>query len=448
MSGAGPALDLRKGLAARMLPLAVLVALIVACAAPLAYLRLTFETLRAQAAGEAGQIAAEIRREVEERPVLWRYGSFKLLDHLRAAAASRGLSGIAVVDREGVPIDLGLGPPPPGGVLWASAPIALHGEAVARVWVAADPGPAEAGALRLLGGFGPLALVLAALVFWLPVRAIGRAEARIAALVDHLGRAREALAALNAGLEEQVAARSAELRAAYETLRAKEEHLRELSSRAVAMQEAERRVIARELHDSAGQALTAIRIHLQLIGQSAHAPEVVRRLADKTLTIADATLEEIRRAVALLGPAILDDVGLVAALGRVCDDFRDGGLQVDARVDLPRRGLTPALESTIYRVCQEALTNVARHAEAGAVTLTASADERRVIVEIVDDGRGFDPAVASARSHGLVGMRERVELLGGTLTVTSAPGAGATVRAEIPRLSVSRDGDDSALVVA
>ena len=191
--------------------------------------------------------------------------------------------------------------------------------------------------------------------------------ARAARRIDH---SQAALARFNQTLEQQVAERSSQLRAAYAQLQAKEERLRELSSRAVLLQEAERRVIARELHDSAGQALTAIRINLQIIAQLAEAgargAEKVAGLAARTLTIADATLEEIRRAVSMLGPAILDDVGLVAAIQRLCDDLGErADTTIDCELDAPpASGLSPALESACYRVIQEALTNVTRHARA------------------------------------------------------------------------------------
>ncbi|MEZ4454761.1 MAG: sensor histidine kinase [Nannocystaceae bacterium] len=448
-----PSLALRRTLAARLLPLAVLLTLVVAAAAPLAYFALALRALAVQARGTAVQIAREIGREVEERPILWRYDTLKLAQHLHSVADDAGLLAVGVVDLEGRPVDVGVGfdEAETRPVLWVDAPLVLHGETVAVVWVAADPDAAGRGALLLLAGFGALGLVLGALVYFLPMRAIGRAEDRIVALIDRLARAREALEAQSQTLEEQVIARSAELRAAYEAIRGKEEHLRQIASRSVALQEAERRVIARELHDSAGQALTAIRIHLQLIAQSRESPEAVARLADKTMTITDATLEEIRRAVAMLGPAILDDVGLEAALERLCDDLReDGRTEIELHVDLPSGGLTPALESTIYRLTQEALTNIARHASACSVQVEIVAEDAEVRLTIRDDGRGFEVAAALARgrSRGLVGMRERVELLGGVLELRSAPGEGAVVTAHLPRLSLAGDGDDSAIVVA
>ncbi|HFE47225.1 MAG TPA: sensor histidine kinase [Nannocystis exedens] len=455
-TGKDSGLALHRTLGARLLPLAVLLALVVSTTAPLAYLALTLEGVRVAAESRAHEIARELRREVEERPILWRYGSAKLFTHLNHTATSAGLLTIAVVDRDGRPIDLdldlGTRAPPQVPALWVSAPLTLHGEPVADVWVAADPRPAIGGALRLLLGFGILGLGVGGLVYWLPMRAIGRAESRIVALIDRLGRAHSALEELNATLELQVAERSHELLVAYETLRGKEEHLRALSGRAVALQEAERRVIARELHDSAGQALTAIRIHLQLIAQSCESPEVVARLAVKTQTITDATLEEIRRAVTMLGPAILDDVGLEAAIERLCDDLReDDHLNIIADVELrDGRPLTPALESTIYRLVQESLTNIARHAQAREARVEIVPTSEAVLLTIRDDGCGFSvkEAIGKSRSHGLIGMRERAELLGGDLEIRSRPGEGTVVTARLPHFSVASDGDDSALIVA
>jgi two-component system sensor histidine kinase UhpB len=181
----------------------------------------------------------------------------------------------------------------------------------------------------------------------------------------------------------------------------------------------------------------------------------IEGLAGRTLTIADATLEEIRRAVSLLGPAILDDVGLVAAIQRLCDDFGErSDLRIDCELDLPERsGLSPALESVCYRVAQEALTNVARHAEATQVDVRLALHPHTVHLEIRDNGRGLDPAApprprGATGGRGLVGMRERVELLGGTIQITGSPGAGTRVIVDLPQVTLSEDGDDTAVVVA
>jgi signal transduction histidine kinase len=456
-------LRLRRYLSARMLPLAVLLAVLVSLSAPLAYFALTVRTLRTGARATAAQVASAIGREIQDRPVLWRYDSIKLLAHIRAYTDEPSIARIEVVDRSGVRVPLGdepLGAAASGqALLWESAPIEINEQVVGHVWTGAVLDDARAGALLLLIPFGALGLGLAALIYFIPGQAMARAERRI----EH---SRDQLARFNQTLEQQVALRSSELRAAYAQLQAKEERLRELSSRALLLQEAERRVIARELHDSAGQALTAIRINLQIIAQLAEAgsskAEAVARLASRTLTIADATLEEIRRAVIMLGPAILDDVGLVAAIQRLCDDFGERseanapsspGLAIECELDdMPEAGLSPALESACYRVIQEALTNVARHAHATEVRVRLVLEPREIHLEVQDNGRGFDPAagrVAGAPGgRGLVGMRERVELLGGTIRIDTRPGAGTRVRVDLPQVTLSEDGDDTAVVVA
>jgi len=475
--------SLRRYLAARMLPLAVLLAVLVSLSAPLAYFTLTTRTLRTRAHATAVQVADAISREIQERPILWRYDSLKLLAHIRAYTEEPSIARIEIADPDGARVRLDaepIGDPAAGGLLlWESAPIKLNAQVVGHAWAGAVLDEARAGALLLLIPFGALGVGLAALIYFIPGRAMARAERRIAA-------SQAALARFNQTLEQQVAERSLELRGAYDQLQAKEERLRELSSRAVLLQEAERRIIARELHDSAGQALTAIRINLQIIAQLAQSvpsdmstetgtsPKPADNLADKptnkpadkpankiaglagrTLTIADATLEEIRRAVSLLGPAILDDVGLVAAIQRLCDDFGErADLRIDCELDLPERsGLSPALESVCYRVAQEALTNVARHAEATQVDVRLALHAHTIHLEIRDNGRGLDPAApprprGATGGRGLVGMRERVELLGGTIQIDGRPGAGTRVIVDLPQVTLSEDGDDTAVVVA
>ena len=459
-------LGLRRYLTARMLPLAVLIAVLVSLSAPLAYFALTARTLRTRAHGTASQVAAAVSAEIQERPVLWRYDSLKLLAHIRAYTEDRSIARIEVVDRSGVRVPLDdepIGVVTGETLLWESAPIMINEQRVGHVWAGAVLADARAGALLLLLPFAALGLGLGALVYFIPGRAMTRAERRIDALITRLEHSQASLARFNLTLEQQVAARSSELKAAYEQLQAKEGHLRELSSRAVLLQEAERRVIARELHDSAGQALTAIRINLQIIAQLAEVDdastsstraEKVARLAARTLTIADATLEEIRRAVSMLGPAILDDVGLVAAIQRLCDDFGERAeLRIDCELDdPPAAGLSPALESVCYRVTQEALTNVARHADANRVHVRLTVGPKISLV-IRDNGRGFAPGAPRGSSgavggRGLVGMRERVELLGGTIHIDSRPGEGTSVTVDLPQVTLSADGDDTAVVVA
>src|SRR5690606_32169682 len=211
----------------------------------------------------------------------------------------------------------------------------------------------RSGALRMLLVFGLLGAALAGLMYWLPLRAMGRVEDEIEALLGQLRDSRKALSTLAENLEQQVEERSPDLSRALAELKDKEQNLRELSTRAVSMQEAERRAIARELHDSAGQSLTAVRIHMQLIeGLAAAASdgggtERLVELAARTTLMVDETLEEIRRAVNTLGPAVLDDVGLAEAIERACIDLSERlEIEVECDVQLPEAGLAPALETS------------------------------------------------------------------------------------------------------
>lgn len=436
----GPRLRLRGYLGARLGPLALLLVAVVAISAPVAFYVLGIRAARVQARATAEQFAAVVRLEAEQRPLLWKYDSPKMLAHLRTYDdAQEHIEHIAVVDAQGQSIDLhgetdyvALVERP---VVWESTSVVVNNDRVAAIWVATSTAEVRQGALRMLLLFGVLGAGLAGLMYWLPLRAMGRVEEEIEALLDQLRESRAALSALAENLEHQVEARSSDLSRALAELKDKEQNLRELSTRAVSMQEAERRAIARELHDSAGQSLTAIRIHLQLLESLSAGNTKATELAGRTTVMVDETLEEIRRAVNTLGPAVLDDVGLAAAIERACLDLSERlEIEVDYDVELPPEGLAPALETSCYRVVQETLTNITRHAQPSLVSVRLRVEGGAAIVRVHDDGRGFDPeaALRAGRSRGLVGMRERAELLGGELTIDSAPGEGTTVTAVIP----------------
>ncbi len=443
----GPRLRLRGYLGARLGPLALLLAVVVAISAPVAVYVLGTRAARVQASATAQQFAAVVRREAEQRPLLWKYDSPKMLAHLRTYDdAQVQIEHIAVVDDRGQSIDSGgeldYATLATRAIAWESAPVMVNNERVAEVWVAASTAEVQTGALRMLLLFGLIGLGLAGLMYWLPLRAMGRVEEEIETLLAQLRESRAALRALAANLEQQVEARSSDLSRALAELKDKEKNLRELSTRAVSMQEAERRAIARELHDSAGQSLTAIRIHLQLMeglagGAADNAASGGRlgELAGRTTSMVDDTLEEIRRAVNTLGPAVLDDVGLAEAIERACIDLSERlEIEVDCQVELGTASLAPAIETSCYRVVQETLTNITRHAQPSRVEVWVRIHGGVATVRVRDDGRGFDPeaAIRAGRSRGLVGMRERAELLGGELRIDSAPGEGATVTAVIP----------------
>lgn len=211
--------------------------------------------------------------------------------------------------------------------------------------------------------------------------------------------------------------------------------MQSLSRRLVDAQESERRNIARELHDEAGQALVSLRFGLRLlereIGQSARVAGRVTELVAQT----DAVIDGLHRLAADLRPVSLDHLGLDAALRQYA---RTAAAKFGIEVHFKARGFTrerlPAgVETALYRVVQEAMTNVIRHAQATRVDLLAERRGDRVLVMVEDDGIGFDADQGKPAGHfGLLGLRERAEALGGTLTIESAPGAGTTVVVEVP----------------
>jgi signal transduction histidine kinase len=146
-----------------------------------------------------------------------------------------------------------------------------------------------------------------------------------------------------------------------------------------------------------------------------------------------ATLQDVRRLAVELRPAALDDFGLVPAIERLGDlSGEQGGVSIDVRSDLGDRRLPAEAETVLYRITQEAMTNILKHADAKLVRVHLSRSERDATLVVQDDGKGFDPGRVSDGSVGLVGMRERIALLGGRLTIESTEGAGTMLTAEVP----------------
>jgi signal transduction histidine kinase len=224
-------------------------------------------------------------------------------------------------------------------------------------------------------------------------------------------------------------------RAEAATLEARQQ-LEALSTRLIEVQEDERREIARELHDEIGQALTLIKIKLQKAAQQ-HGRELESLLVD-CIGIADHTIKQVRDISLDLRPPLLDDLGLEAALEWTLQRREQAaGWRTIIAADPLARRLAPEIETACFRIAQEALTNVARHAQATVVEvqLHIIGDELELVVR--DNGRGFDPRAVKLRpaeraSLGLVSMRERAGLVGGRFVVNTSDGAGTEVRAAFP----------------
>jgi len=207
---------------------------------------------------------------------------------------------------------------------------------------------------------------------------------------------------------------------------------RDALRRAVQAQEVERRRLARELHDETGQALTSILLGLGAV-ERAETTDEAHAAAAELRTLVVETLQDVRRLAVELRPSALDDFGLEPALRRLGQSVREaGGLDVQVETMLGGERLAPDVETAVYRSVQEALTNVIKHANAARASIVVTRKPDGVLVMIEDDGRGFDPAASRDGGLGLLGMRERVELLDGTLQVEAEPGQGTTLIVTLP----------------
>ena len=239
-------------------------------------------------------------------------------------------------------------------------------------------------------------------------------------------------------IAEQVARITEENAALLERLAESEKRFRRISRAVLQLQEEERTRISRDLHDGIGQSLTALRIQLELLEQ---------RVAERDLTLspdaasarelAESCLAEVRQLARLLRPPMLDDLGLGPTLRWLARTLQEKtGVAIELRLEGDEGRADPAVETIVYRLVQEALTNVVKHAAASSAVVTVSKETGRIRVRVEDTGRGFDTSqilsAAEETGLGVRGMRDRVQFFNGRFVVRSAPGSGTVVEAEIP----------------
>jgi signal transduction histidine kinase len=221
-----------------------------------------------------------------------------------------------------------------------------------------------------------------------------------------------------------------------EEARTERDRLRaQLLERVILAQEDERKRISRELHDETGQALTALMVGLRAVRD--HCPDpAIRARATELRELASQTLDEVHNLALELRPSVLDDLGLVAALDHYVADYSQ---RYEIQVDFAVSGIEPnrlpaPIEIALYRIIQESLTNVGRHAEATTASVLIEVRNSRVITIIEDNGRGFDPSKneGTRTKLGLYGMQERVKLLGGSFTIESTAGSGTSIFIDFP----------------
>lgn len=222
-------------------------------------------------------------------------------------------------------------------------------------------------------------------------------------------------------------ARTDELRQERELLR------KQLLEGVITAQEDERRRIARELHDSTSQSLTSLKVGLRALETTCECPQTPPRF-ENLRQVLDQTLDDVHSLAVQLRPALLDDLGLAAALERFLQEWQSRHkIMADTAIHLKGQRLPESVETALYRIVQEALTNVARHAGAHTVSVLVERHRDELITVIEDDGVGFDEIETQRGPHlGLLGIRERAELLGGSLAVESEPGQGASLFIRIP----------------
>jgi signal transduction histidine kinase len=348
---------LTRPFARRLLPLVLVASGLFAVVVPLAH-HLDVRNRAVLDARERGQRVAHFLAEaVRDRPLLWRYDAAKLSGRLQ----QEGLLGAPLVVRDRMNRAVPLGGPSAMSVAWAKVPVEVDGIPVATIWSGAPLGPLRSESLRLFAGCLLLAAVLGALLFLFPVRTVARAEERIAAL---------------------------------------------LAERRVALQDEERRRIARELHDGAGQALTAARLQLLALRRRGLAAEDAAQVEHHL----DEALEEVRRSTSALLPAPLAALGFLGAVRKHCASYaRATGLDISLEVPDQLPELPGPMAAGLYRIVQEALHNTVRHAGAARASVRVSHGPEALSLEFDDDGRGF-PDQASSQS-----IRERVAGLGGAV---------------------------------
>ena len=361
----------------RLAPLVVGASVVIATCAPAVHFLQKRSELLTTARVQAALVATVLRREIDIRPRLWRYDAAKLDERLVAEGLGRAC--VVARDADGADVPLHTGPPP-RVALWGRAVVVRDGAVVASVWVALDAAPLLVGTAWLALGFALLALTLGAILYLLPMRAVAVAEGRITALLGQL---------------------------------------------ALTLQEEDRRRIARDLHDGAGQALTAARLRLLALRKRAADGPLAADLPAIAAHLDDA-IEEVRRSTSALSPAALTELGFIGALVRQCETVAAAaGIRVECRLPPTLPPLAPHVETACYRMVQEALTNTARHAGARRawVEIGVSGGELRLIVG--DDGRGVSAGDApSSAGHGLEGIRDRATLLGGSARLSPATAEG------------------------
>jgi len=247
--------------------------------------------------------------------------------------------------------------------------------------------------------------------------------------VTYWKKAEDQLRRFNTLLEAQVKEKTAEITQSNADLRALASHLQDI-------REEERAAMAREVHDELGQQLTGLKMDLALITKklSTADPQWLLTKTQATVALLDTTIRTVRKIASELRPGILDDLGLLAAIDWQGQEFmKRSGIKTIFRTNMTQIDLAPSTSIGLFRICQESLTNIARHAGATNVMIHLHSNSNGLTLSITDDGRGLDGQnPKNGKTLGLLGMKERALMMGGTLTINTSPGKGLTLTVDLP----------------
>jgi signal transduction histidine kinase len=264
---------------------------------------------------------------------------------------------------------------------------------------------------------------------------INTTNTKVIELKEHVAHIAEELNISNSQLQEEIAQR----RQAEYTLRSSSEQLRLMSSRLLSTQEDERKRIARDLHDTIGQTFAALKLRMEMMMRAdAIDSKIMMPQMEDFVQILQQSIEETRKICRGLRPAMLDNLGIIATLGWLCREFQGPAskLHIEFEPAIDEREIPEPLKIVIFRIAQEALSNIVRHSKAEWVDISLSKNGDQIGLVVSDDGLGMDVNQilrnGTTESLGLTGMKERAELTGGKFSIESAPGKGATIRAYWP----------------
>lgn len=334
---------------------------------------------------DAQRIATVVGDSVHQRPKLWRYDAAKIADRV-ADFAGADERVIAVRDARGASVDLGASDTSSlRRAIWGRADVRVAGAVAARVWVGRSTSMLWWRTL-LVGALSALvSLGLGLLLYLLPVKAVSTAERRAAALMQQL---------------------------------------------AILGRDDERRRIARDLHDGAGQALTAARLHLAALENHSPESEHVRPI----VALVDQALDEIRKSTSALAPMALAELGLASAIRRLCESSTPESVpSITCNIDAPLPQVPSNVETAIYRIVQEALTNIVKHANATHASVDLGVKGGVLRLRVTDDGDGFSEETAVCSGLGIVSIRTRAEAIGADVRLRNAePGTILEVVLPLP----------------